>query len=80
VGIAVVAALVASLPIDAEAKPKQTLSAVVDGHGIKLKNRQIKGAIAASGGTSITGGSEFHHLGQIVKSLVVTCPARCSWF
>ncbi len=67
------AALVASLPIAAAAKPKQTMSAIVNGRRIKLKNKRIEGAIAGAGGISITGGTKLHHLGQVAKTLVVTC-------
>ncbi len=70
---AVITALVASFAVDAAAKPKQTITAIVNGHKLKLKNQQIQGAIAGAGGISITGGTKLRHLGQVVKSLVVTC-------
>lgn len=71
--LAVLAALVGGLSSEAAAKPKQTMSAIVNGHKVKLKNKQIQGAIAGAGGISITGGTKLRHLGQVVKSLVVTC-------
>ena len=76
-GTALIAALVASLPIDAAAKPKQTVSALISGHKLNLKNKQIdpRSAVAGAGGIDIAAGSKVHHLGQTVKALVVTCAA-----
>jgi hypothetical protein len=77
VGTAFIAALVASLPIDAAAKPKQTVNAIINGHRLNLKNRQIDpgSAVVGAGGIAITAGTKFHHLGQTAKTLVVTCAA-----
>src|SRR5262249_36064056 len=77
VGTAFIAALVASLPIDAAAKPKQTVNAIINGHKLNLKNRQINpgSAVVGAGGIAITAGTKFHHLGQTAKTLVVTCAA-----
>ena len=77
VGTAFVVALVASLPIEAVAKPKETVKAVVNGHKLRLKNKQIDPGsnIVGAGGIDITGGTKPHRLGQTIKSLVVTCAA-----
>ena len=74
---AFIASLVASLPIDAAAKPKQTVSALINGHKLNLKNKQIDpgSAVVGAGGIDIAAGSRVHHLGQTVKALVVTCAA-----
>src|SRR5689334_11444380 len=68
-------ALVASLPIEALAKPKETIRAVVNGHKLRLKNKQIDPGsnIVGAGGIDITGSTKPHRIGQTVKSLVVTC-------
>ncbi len=72
-----VAALAVTFPIEAGAKPKQTMSAFVNGHKLKLKNKQIfpGSGIVGVGGIDITGGTKYHHIGQIAKTLVVTCAA-----
>jgi hypothetical protein len=74
VGI-VLAALVACLPTGATAKPKETLRAVINGHRLRLKNKQIDPGsnIVGAGGIDITGGTMPHRLGRVAKTLVVTC-------
>jgi hypothetical protein len=73
----ILAALVATLPLDATAKPKETVSAVINGRRLRLKNKQIDPGsnIVGAGGIDIEAGTKFHHIGQVAKALVVTCAA-----
>jgi hypothetical protein len=74
------AGLATGLPIDAVAKPKESVSATVNGHKVKVhKPKQILASLIGGVlGFSITAGkatAAFHHT---AKALVVTCVYGCA--
>ena len=69
-------ALVAAAPRAATArtpKPKQSISAVVNGHRLKFKRKAISSSGSADTGFATGGGQQPHRLGQTLRGLVVGC-------
>lgn len=69
------ATLVAALPIDAAArKPKPSIGAIVDGHRLKLRRKQLSDPTRTdAGGVAFAGGMQPRRLGQVLKSIAIGC-------
>jgi hypothetical protein len=73
--VALAAALMAELPADQAAarKPKETVSAVINGHRFKLKRAQLATGRTPEGGFSVGGGTRPHRLHQVIKGIALGC-------
>jgi hypothetical protein len=54
-------------------KPKQSISAVVNGHRVKFKRNAISSSGSADTGFATGGAQQPHRLGQTLRGLVVGC-------
>jgi hypothetical protein len=70
-----VAALAVEAPVaTARRKPKQSISAVVNGHRVKFGAKLISSSGSAASGSFETGGAQKpHRLGQTLRALVFGC-------
>ena len=70
-----VTALVAAPPVTTARtpKPKQSISAVVNGHRLRFKRKAIGSSGSADTGFATGGGQQPHRLGQTLRALVVGC-------
>jgi hypothetical protein len=70
-----VAALVATAPVaTARRKPKESISAMVNGHRVKFGRKLVNSSGSAESGSFATGGAQQpHRLGQTLKGLVFGC-------
>ncbi len=69
-------ALVAAAPRPATARttrPKQSISAVVNGHRVKFKRKAISSSGSADTGFATGGGQQPHRLGQTLRGLSFGC-------
>jgi hypothetical protein len=69
-----VAVVVATAPVASARKPKESISAVVNGHRVKFGRKLVSTSGSAESGSFATGGAQQpHRLGQTLKGLVFGC-------
>ena len=74
VATVLIALLVTAFPLDAaRRRSRQSIVAIVAGHRVKFKNKQIADPSRTGGSVAFAGGQQPHRLGQTLKGLAVGC-------
>jgi hypothetical protein len=74
----IVVALAAHAPVAAARKPKETLSAVVNGRRVKFGRKLISSSGSATSGIIAIGGAQKAHFGRTARVLGVGCAIALS--